>query len=654
MANDEFARAFLDRRSLLRAAGLAGLLTTSAACDLLSTDPGAPGGSERHGPKGKEAPMLAKLVKAGKLPPVAKRLPTDPPVVEPVDRIGQYGGSWDTAILGASDTYWIQRSIGYEGLVNWPRDWKGLAGTQELVPGVAKDFMANANGTEFTFTLREGMKWSDGEPFTAADIVFAQNDILNDTDLYPVQENNPTAEKVDDMTVRFVFDKPRSIFLQEQATSSGLDLVSRPMHYLRRFHRAYNKAADQLAKAEGHAGWTELFLEKAAVWENPELPTICAWRIVQLPGQRAVAERNPFYWKVDPDGSQLPYLDRVVYTLVNDPEVLVLKTTGGEIDMHIRHINTLRNKPVLARGREEGGYDFFEAPRDDMNEAILMFNLTHKDPVKREIFGSRDFRIGLSYALNREEIIDVAFQKQGEPWQVAPPPGDQLYDEEMAKQYTDYDVGRANEHLDRVFPERNADGIRLGPDGKPIAFALDLPAGQVPEFPAVLELVKTYWKQVGIDLQVKSEDYALWGERIASNDHDALVWIGDTGFTGSTILEPRYYCVAGYNLYAVRWRDWYASGGREGERPPAPQQRQLDIYDQLLATTDDDEQASLLKKILAIAKEEFFTIGTVLPAPGYGIVRNDFHNVPTMIDGWQWPTPGPSNAEQYFTTADEQ
>jgi ABC-type transport system substrate-binding protein len=453
--------------------------------------------------------------------------------------------------------------------------------------------------------------------------------------------------------VTFVFKKPRSIFLQEQATSAGLELVSRPRHYLERFHQAYNKDADKLAKADGHASWTELFAEKAGLWENPELPTICAWQIVRLPGQRAVAERNPYYWKVDPDGSQLPYLDRVVYNLVNDTEVLVLKASAGELDMHIRHINTLRNKPVLAQSREKGGYDFFEAPRDDMNEAILMFNLTHKDPVKREVFGSRDFRIGLSYALDRQEIIDVAFQKQGQPWQVAPPPDDQLYYEEMAKQYTEYDVDLANEHLDRVFPDKNDDGVRLGPDGQPIAFALDFPSGQVPEFPALLELVKKYWKQVGVDLRIKAEDYALWGERIKSNDHDALIWIGDTGYTGSTILEPRYYCVAGYNLYAVLWRDWYASGGEQGEKPPPPLLRQLEIYDQLLATTDDAEQAKLLKEILAIAKDEFFTIGTVLPAPGYGIVRNDFHNVPTMVDGWQWPTPGPSNPEQYFTTASE-
>src|SRR5690606_18217197 len=133
---------------------------------------------------------------------------------------------WDTAMLGASDTYWIQRSIGYEGLVSWPRDWKGLAGTTEIVPGVAKEFSANDDGTEFTLTLREGMKWSDGEPFTADDVVFAQNDVLNNTELYPLQDNNPTAEKIDDITVRFVFERPRSIFVQKQATSSGLALVS--------------------------------------------------------------------------------------------------------------------------------------------------------------------------------------------------------------------------------------------------------------------------------------------------------------------------------------------------------------------------------------------------------------------------------------------
>jgi len=643
------------RRAMLRAGALAGAVTAATACDLLSTEPSkkSNGDDGRRRANGKEAPMLASLVAAGKLPPVEERLPVEPPVVEPVERIGQYGGAWDTPMLGASDNYWIQRTICYEGLVRWPREWKGLAGTSEIIPGVAKEFTANEDGTEFTFTLREGMKWSDGEPFTADDIVFAQNDVLNNTELYPLQDNNPTAEKVDDYTVRFVFERPYSIFVQDQATSRGLALVSHPAHYLRRFHKDYNDDIDSLVREEGAEDWVELFGSKATLWENPELPTICAWRVVERNAQRVIAERNPYYWKVDPEGRQLPYLDRVVFHMVNDPEVMLLRASSGAYDMHIRHINTLRNKPVLARGREKGGYDFFEAPRDDMNEAILMFNLTHKDPFKRQIFNARDFRIGLSYAINRQEIIDVAFQRQGEPWQVAPRPEDQLYDEEMAKQYTEYDVDRANQHLDRVFPERDGEGRRLGPDGRPISFTIDYPTGQVPEFPALLELVRTYWKAVGVEVRIQPEDYGLWSERIKSNDHDALIWIGDTGFTASITLEPRYFCVAGYNLYAVLWRDWYASGGRQGERPPEPMLRQLQLYDRLLATTDDAEQADYLRQILQIAKEEFYTIGTVLPAPGYGIVRNDFHNVPTMIDGWQWPTPGPSDPEQYFTTADE-
>ena len=127
--------------------------------------------------KYKESPLLADLVKAGKLPPVEQRLPANPLVVKPVDKVGKYGGTWRTALRGGQDDAWTTRIIGYDYLVRWDREWT------TVIPYVAESWTSTPDATEYTFKLRKGMKWSDGKPFTADDIVFWVTDILNNKDL---------------------------------------------------------------------------------------------------------------------------------------------------------------------------------------------------------------------------------------------------------------------------------------------------------------------------------------------------------------------------------------------------------------------------------------------------------------------------------------
>ena len=126
-----------------------------------------------------EAPALAALVTAGQLPPVDERLPAEPLVVEPIDRVGEYGGTWHTALVGGQDTAWLRRTVSYDYLMRWRPQWDGLA------PNIAKEVIPNDDGSEYTFLLREGMKWSDGEPFTAHDIVFWWEDVANNPDISP-------------------------------------------------------------------------------------------------------------------------------------------------------------------------------------------------------------------------------------------------------------------------------------------------------------------------------------------------------------------------------------------------------------------------------------------------------------------------------------
>ncbi len=607
-----------------------------------------------------EAPALAELVSAGSLPPVAERLPVNPLVVEPAERIGQYGGTWNTALVGGGDTSWLARTVGYDYLLRFSPQW------EEIVPGLASAYEVNAESTQYTFTLREGTKWSDGAPFTTEDILFYANDYPAHPQLGGGGGTNPfTVEAIDEVTFTVTFENPYGLFLTELASSAGAIWTQFPKHYLSQFHEAYNTTnLDQLIEEAGAADWEELFRLKGAaivgtpynaVWSNPDLPRLYAWRMVQPYGdvQRVTFERNPYYWKVDPEGKQLPYIDNVHFDVVQDNEVLLLRVANGDLNMHARHINTLQNKPVLSDARESAGFHFIELQQAIMNTGCYMLNMSHKDLALREIFLEKVFRIGLSHAINRQEIIDAVYVSQGEPWQCAPRPETPFYNELLAKQYTEFDVDLANEYLDKVLPEKDADGWRLRPDGERLTFVLEVASGgQFAELVDVSNLVVGYWQAVGVNAQLSPEDRSLLFDRTAANEHDAAVWPGGSGLFDALTRPYMYVPHANDARYGVGWAYWWEdseSALAEPVEPPEPVKQALDLYRQVTETADEEEQYRLMAEIMAIAQEQFYAIGISLPAPGYGIVKDNFMNVPpSMPDSTQYPTPGPTNTEQYF------
>lgn len=646
------ARRDVTRRGFLAGGGAALITWTIGACGRSDDEPS---GEELPVGEGKEAPMLAERVEAGELPPLEERLPENPLVVEPVEQLGQYGGEWRTAMLGPSDEAWVNRTIGQDNLTSWNREFT------EPVFNVAESIDANGDATEYVIKLRRGLKWSDGEPFTAADLMFVYEDVYGNEELYPggppswLHSGGEPAvfEEVDEFTVRVRFAATYPLFLHKMAGVTGgvSDLTTLPRHYLEQFHADYNPDVDALVGEEGFADWVELFGARSARWQNADLPTLCAWMLIEPvgAGSQVVAERNPYYWKTDPEGRQLPYIDRVVYDAVSDEEVMLVKATNGELDMHSRHINFLSNKPVLAEAREDGDYRFFAWGVGHMNEFIIQLNLTHPDPVKRQIFQNKDFRIGLSHAIDRQEMIDTVFQRQGEPWQVALGPESELYDEEMARQYTEFNVDLANQHLDRAgYADRDDEGFRLGPDGNRISVSVSVMLGRDPWWVPCMELVEPYWREVGIDAGMETMDSGLFWERTGANEYDAAIWGGASG--GSTMdamMNPRWYLPAPGLLWAPLWANWY-SGSEPAEEPPEGPKRQMELYDELSQTVDENARLELLGEILQIARDEFYTIGTVRPSGGYGIVGNDFHNVfEPMPHGAEYDL-GCSGPEQFF------
>ncbi len=605
----------------------------------------------------KEAPELAVRVAAGELPPVEERLPQDPLVVEPHERIGQYGGTWQMYLIEEPAVN-FDTILNRENLMMWNLDYSGV------VPNVAASVDVNEDATEFTFYLRRGMKWSDGHPFTADDIMFWYEDVFMNEELTHAgaaafhSNGEPTVvEKLDDYVVRFIFTAPNGFFLFNLPTSPGAIPTQLPRHYLEQFHIRYNPdGIDQLIRAEGVNHWSELFTIKAGLilplstrFVNAERPTLNAWELTAgYFGQPHItAQRNPYYWKVDPAGNQLPYLDRVEFQAFLDADTGLLEALRGQFDVVFNFLNTRINKPLLIDNAEQGNYSFFDIGQPWANITMIAFNLTHDDPIKREIFQNKDFRIGLSHAINRQEIVDLLMVGQGEPWQVAPIPGSALYNERLSTQYLDYNIDLANEYLDRAgYAERDAQGYRLGPDGQRITFTVEVAQ---PVQTDVMELVTEYWQGVGINALLRTQEAQLLLQRRNTNEFDVVVWGEARDSAVVPILTNPGFFLPVATHFAPRWGHWY-SNDLLAEEPPEEIKQHLALYDQIQRTTDLDRQTELMAEILELSAEQFYLIGIAREIQTqYGIIKNDFHNVPDWIyGGFPYGPIRPANPPTFF------
>jgi len=608
--------------------------------------------------------MLNERVDAGTLAPLEQRLPVTPYVYEVEERIGDYGGTWRRAIRGGGDQHNLVRTIGYHNLVRWNRQWTAVE------PHVAQSVEASDDAKTFTFTLREGMRWSDGEPFTADDVLFWYEDVLLNEELTPgidplwtVGGEPVRVEKLDDYKVAFHFDAPYATFLDRIAYGFGAPPTTYPKHYLSQFHQKYNAEgiAELIAAEPAADDWVGLFNKKMALpwtvgyWQNADIPSLNPWVLTNAYGtaNRVIAERNPFYFGVDPEGNQLPYIDRVVYDQVEENEVVLLKALNGEIDYQLRHISNPDNKKVILDGQESGDYRLFAVASSAANLPTIYFNLTSTDPVKREIFNNKDFRIALSHAIDREEIVDVIYLGDGVISQAAPREGSPFYNERLAKQYTEFNPELAEELLDKAgYDERDEDGWRKGPDDNPISFVvLATPGdGRV----ETMELVVEAWQDVGINAQFRQVDRSLMTTSLIGNEHDAYVWDSPGGM-GDAITDPRGFLPFNKTVIFIAplWAEWNMNPAN-GEEPPEAIRKQLELYRTIDTIADPQGRIDRMREVLDMSAEQFYSIGIRQPGDGFGIAKNSMRNIldPQLMAGPLW-RPAPDTA-QFFIEKDAQ
>lgn len=607
-----------------------------------------------------QAPMLEELVTAGSLPPLEERLPANPLVVTPVESVGTYGGTWRSALRGGLDNAWIARTVAYDGLVRYDREWK------TIIPNLAESWEVSEDARTYTFKLRDGLKWNNGTPFTTADVEFAVT-LLKEPSYsvggFVKNPNNPvTIEVVDETTFKFVFEKPNGIIMDELASVNGFSIVSLNKEYCGQFYPGTNPNAPEEAKAAGFETWELWMTDRCSWatetirWANPELPMMNAWMIDEpLTGDatRTTFVRNPYYWKVDTEGNQLPYIDRLEMRISDSLEEITLMALNGEIDFQDRHISTVANQPLFFDGQEAGDYRMGTEVQSSSNTMVIQFNLNHIDEKRRELFQNKDFRIGISHAIDRMEIIDVVFTGQGEPSQVAPRPESPYYNETYAKQYTEFDPDLAAQHFEAAGLVKGGDGVYTFADGSPLTITIDTIATLRPEWPDMLELIQLQLEAAGIKIEINNIDRTLYYDKRPTGDYDAQVWGGDGGL--DVVQEPRYYMANGdESVWAYRWAQWFNGSRPEiAEEPADWAKQQMDLYNQLRGEGDPAKREELMKQILTLGQENFPVIGVSLPGDTYYIAKNNVRNLPdTMFQAYLFPTPGPYDPSQWYFAAE--
>ena len=600
-----------------------------------------------------EAPLLAEMIRNGTpdrygnlLPPVEQRL-GDPVVIPAVEAIGKYGGTWRRFYTGPSD----HASIRNEQLGDWNPNGLGK------IPHMLKDFEMSADGKVVTYTLREGHKWSNGTPFTSEDFRFVYEDLMLNKEFSPagpsssfkslLTKNPMTMTIPDDRTVVLTYDDTnfgwmdRGI-LNGWGTHNPWCVSSiGSSAYLKQFHPKYQDATKlaQLIKDEGVDDWVQLLKIKCNGYNNAELPTLNGW--IMLTGSKGpqwTFERNPYFNAVDAAGNQLPYIDYIVKTMVEDAEVGTLKALAGEVDMQGRRVQAGK-LPLLLEFQEVGGYRVIQYPSPSPSSWAVQINQSYdKDPVIGDLLRTRDFRRALSLAIDRKVIQEIVFAGTGEIRAYAPAEGT-LYDPGPELRYfeIDRDLDRANALLDGLgLTARDSDGFRLRPDGKgPILLRWDIQAAQVDP----VELFNRHWRDIGIKATFNVDSQAHVIHRANEGYFQAR-----PGGGGWNCWTGRGDCAPGVPSaqIAVEVGRWYETDGEKGESPLLDKYKNEDgrfIFKEMLDAWEEGFQQPMesqrrqeLSKFLYKTYIEEVLVITVLGSStatkGLFVVNNDMRNVP--------------------------
>jgi peptide/nickel transport system substrate-binding protein len=581
-----------------------------------------------------ETPYYAKAVAEGTLPPVAQRVPEEPGIIDlpAMGRDnGQPGGTIRLLIADQRDLSTVTL-YGYTRLV-------ALDANYHFVPDILASFTVE-EGRIFTLRLRRGHKWSDGTPFTTEDFRYCWEDVANNPKLSPsgpsavlmVGGKSPRFEVVDALTVRYTWDVPNPGFLPALAAAQPA-YIAMPSQYLKQFHPRYadkDKLAE-LVKKTGVKDWSALHERKSRQYrpENPELPTLDPWRPrTKPPSEEFVFERNPYFHRIDTNGRQLPYVDRL-RLLVSSSALIPARAAGGEVDLQAKYLD-FDSFTFLKQAETRGQFDVRLWSIGYGSEAALVPNLNARDTIWRKILQDVRFRRALSLGINRHDINAVIYFGLANVSADTVLEESPLYKPEYRTAWSDYNPEKANRLLDEMGLDRRAsDSIRLLPDGRRAEIIVDT-AGAGTNETDILELIDDDYRALGIRIFAHASSPDMFRRRIYSGDTLISLTMGIDNGTPTADMDPAELVPSSESQSAwPLWGTYVQSAGKQGEAITLPEAKELaDLLQQWRVSVDTVTRTKIWTRILEIRADQVYSIGIVNRVPQPIVVSKRLRNMP--------------------------
>jgi peptide/nickel transport system substrate-binding protein len=632
----------------------------------------------------KEAPMLAEKVAAGELPPLADRLPKNPLTLQPINTIGKYGGRIRTLWPDPGwNGHFLEQQYGHSPL-RWVDDGLGIA------PGMCESWETNADNSEWTLHFREGLKWSDGEPCTTEDVMFwwDYNTVKGDAS-YPdaipdfgqdASGKLVTFTKVDDYTLKLTYGTPAPLTAKRLAMWVNANIGPRwivPKHYMEQFHPDFSDAAD-----------FEVYNQKLNVWNNPDCPTLCAWKVSEFEaGVKLNAERNPYYYCVDTEGNQLPYIDGIDGVVVDDAQTQLLQVRQGSIDHLHFHDFQLADISTLLESQEQGNYDVYLWDSGSGTGQVYFWNYDHPDDKYRELWRNPKFKQALSFAIDRETIKRVVYYDTGilTTGTMSPKAFEfnfnaeaQAYYQKARGAYADFDPERSKTMMDEIGCTVGADGKRTFPDGSPLEVRMDLAATTTGAAIQVLEIVQKNWEDIGMNVVINQIPGPEFGTEWQSGGLSIHANSWEVGDGPDHLLYPSWVVPnepARWAPLSGRLLQFEGTEQENSEADVSPWDRKPPrfnkqdpqyvgsavekihgLYRQAIVEPDEVKRAELVWQMWDIHIEEGpFFVGTVANWPRIIIASKNMENVPKkeqlkmggFVNPWIIPYPAVTNMETW-------
>jgi len=600
----------------------------------------------------KEAPMLAKRVALGTLPAVDKRLPRNP-YIRHVQQIGNYGGTLYDQAPSPGGRFHLDGAL--------------IASAQEtdnsgemIRPYLCDRVDFNQDYSQFSFHIRDGLKWSDGVDVTADDVLWwwkyeqCNRTILPAGPLsFKVGNDYAEFSKVDGLTFRVKFPtsfRPCLNISLSEWMSFG-SYFAQPAHWIKQFHIDFNPRADELARERGFGSWYQYYI-MVMDYMHPVVgkPHLGPWYRTVSTTTHDIYERNPYFAEVDQEGNQLPYIDRIFVQVVEDQSLQIARRAAGGVSQGLCEMSQIA---VFTSNRNRAGYDLKPWWLADSSECMFAFNLNHKNPIKRRVYNHLKFRQALSYAINRRRINDTLYFGQAKEWQATISPKVSFFDPRWIEYCARYDPDEANRLLDEAgLAWDKQRQRRLGPDGQRFVSVIIYNKQAFPV--ELLEFVRQDWAQVGIEVIMKQTDFRFREWVCRAGNQDGTCWNGDmveevaVYLPWATKWNPQQVL-----FYAMDWWLWYETGGRSGVEPPPEWSAQFERMAMWYRATTDEEYHRFGHAVWDFFTQQLVCIGTVGYAPQPVVVKKGLRNVMDslhigygtlwaksyMVQGYFWDDP---------------